>query len=368
MLRKLTASAAIGSALLTTGCFKSESKTTINDDGSGKFSMSMEMNIAGIMGMLGGAAGGGAEAPKGPDAKEMLVEMMRSMNPYVDVWTDAKAETTKMGATRVTMSGLTKDWTAMGDLTKALENSSLDESAPVPVPVGDILKDVKMIRVTKDTGGNTVITMMGVDEIGTIFDGMRKAAIKDGSAPKPGEMKLDKEEMDQKLDEFRQQYNGLKGMVAMFIKDMKVSTEIETGGTIVEAAGFKKTGEKSATWTMNGEQLMDMVDSIINDEELSTKVIKLVKDIEENFDNGKSTEAVKAFVAPYMKTMFGGEANPRLVIKPGAAAFDYAAEVEKAKAGQSPELKSLVEKIAKPRSVKLPGSTAPAADEAQEVK
>ena len=83
----------------------------------------------------------------------------------------------------------------------------------------------------------------------------------------------------------------------------------------------------------------------------------MVKSVEENFDNPKSTAAIKTFVEPYMKTVFGGDANPKIVVKPGNDAFDYAAETEKAKAAQSDELKALIEQAGKP-GVKLPGKPA----------
>ena len=98
-MKKFTTVAALGTAFLslsTTSCFKNETKSTVNADGSGKFTTVMELNLAPIMGMMGGGAG--APNPLG-DNRSMLVNMIRAMNPSVDAWTDAKVETTKAGAT-----------------------------------------------------------------------------------------------------------------------------------------------------------------------------------------------------------------------------------------------------------------------------
>jgi hypothetical protein len=84
-----------------------------------------------------------------------------------------------------------------------------------------------------------------------------------------------------------------------------------------------------------------------------------VSAVEENFENEKSTAAVKKFIEPYLKSVYGGSANPKIIIKPGADAFDYAAETAKAKAAQSEELKALIEEAGKSGGkVKLPGSSA----------
>ena len=207
MIRKITATALAGAAALSTsGCLKSESKTSINSDGSGKFSMTMEMNIAGIMGLVGAAAGGGAPAdmPKGPEPKEMLAQLMRGMNSNVDVWTEAKAETTKMGALKVSVAGLTKDWTAIGDMSALLSDSGLGEGSPLPVPT-DALKDFKSVRVSKDSAGNTVIAVAGLDEMASMLDGVRKSMLGVEGAPGPEGIDISRDEIAAQMTGFREQ-------------------------------------------------------------------------------------------------------------------------------------------------------------------
>ncbi len=340
-----TAAAVLCTALPAMGFIKMENKSTINKDGSAKFTTVMELDLAGPMAMMGQAGG---KNPLG-DGKEMLVQMMKSMGSNVDVWSDAKSETTKGGATRVTMSGYTKDWRAMADLKKAMAATGQS-----PIPLDDV-PEIKFMDMKDDTAGNTVITMAGIDDLGNILEAARKYAIKEGKQPKPGDMKVDQDEIAQGLTQVRGQWAGIKGIVGTFVKGISIKSEIQVSGTISSSDVFKKTGENSATFTFTGDQLLSLADKIIEDEDLPSKIVELAKAVEENFDNEKSTAAVKSFIEPFLKEVYGGSANPKIVIKPGADAFDYAAETGKAKAAQSDELKTLIEQSAKEGKAKLPG-------------
>lgn len=350
-MKKFTTVAALGTAFLslsTTGCFKNENKSTVNADGSGKFTTVMELNLAPIMGMMGGGAG--APNPLG-DNRSMLVNMIRAMNPSVDAWTDAKVETTKAGATKITLSGLTKDFTASGDLKKALSSASPDLAEKASA-----MPDMKMVNSTKDASGNWVISMAGVDEIMSMFGALQAEAAKEDSFT-PGQMKVTEEEIATKIAEFRPTYDQFKPMAAMMLKDMSITSEMEVGGEILESAVFKKTAPNKVSWTFSGEQLIDMVDGIVNDKALPKKVAKLAAAFNEGPKSEKVGPALREFISPLIADIYGGAASPKLVIKPGAASFDYAAEVAKAKANQSPELKKLLEEAAKPATLPgLPGA------------
>ena len=341
-MKKLRHTAAIATAVLslsTTGCFKNASTSSVNADGSSKFSVVMELNLAPIMSMLGGA-GGGAN-PLG-DNQAMLLQMVRSMNPTVDAWTDAKVETTKAGATKITLAGLTKDFTATGDLKKALASASpemAEKAASMP--------DLKMVNSTRDASGNWVISMPGVDDIMSMFTALQAEAAKEDSFT-PGQLTITEVEIASKIDELKPMYAQYKPMVAMFLKDMSITSEMEVGGEIIESNVFKKIGPNKVSWTFSGEQLIDMVDGIVNDAALPKKVAKLAAALNEGPKSDKVGPALREFITPLISDIYGGAAAPKLVIKPGAAAFDYPAEVAKAKASQSPELKKLLAEASKP--------------------
>ncbi len=350
-LKLAAASALLCTALPSLGFLKVESKNTVNKDGSAKFSGVIELDLSSIMAMTG-------QSGKNPlgDGKSTLVEMVRGMSPNVDVWSDARVETIKGGGTRFTFSGFTKDWRAMGDLKKAL--ASNPQSAQIPL---DDLPELKFMDMKDDASGNTIITMAGLDQFRGIIDAARKSANAKGKGPKPGETKVDRDEIDTGLKTFREQWNGMiKGIATPLVKGISIKSDLEVSGTITEVAVFKKSSDNTATFTFNGDQLLSLADQIINDEELPGKIVDLVGSVEQNFDNEKATDAIVKFVEPYLKTVYGGSTNPKIVIKPGDNAFDYEAETAKAKANQSSELKAILSEAKKPAGkVKLPGSTTP---------
>lgn len=346
-MKKFTSTVALGTAILglsTTGCFKNETKSSVNADGTGKFSMVMELNLAPLMGMMGGGAPGAN--PLG-DNRAMLVQMIRSMNPSVDAWTDAKVETTKAGATKITLSGLTKDFTATGDIKKALAGS------PEMAAKAATLPDIKMVNSTKDASGNWIISMAGVDDVMSLFTALQAEAAKESSFT-PGQMQVTEEEIAGKIEEFKPMYAQYKPMAALLLKDMSITSELEVGGEILETKVFKKIAPNKVSFTFSGEQLIDMVDGVVNDAALPKKVAKLAAAFNEGPASTKVAPALREFIAPLFTDVYGGPDAPKVTIKPGAASFDYAAEVAKAKAGQSPELKKLLDEAAKPASAITP--------------
>lgn len=344
-----TAAAVLCTAMPSMGFITIESKSTLNKDGSARFSAVMEFDLTAPLAMMGQA---GARNPLG-DGKDILIQMIKGMKANVDVWSDAKAENTKGGATRISMSGFTKDWRSMGDIRKTL--AAAGQASPIPV---DDIPEIKVMDMKDDDAGNTIITMAGLDDIGNIIDAARKFAIKSGKKPAAGTMTVDEAEIAQGLAQARSAWPGLKGAVSPIVTGISVKSDIEVSGTITSSDVFKKTGENSASFTFTGAQLLSLADQIVADEALPGKIVALVKDVETNFENEKSTAAVKNFIEPYLKAVYGGSANPKIVIKPGADAFDYAAETEKAKASQSTELKALINAAGK-SSVKLPDAPPP---------
>ncbi len=188
-MKKLTATAALGTALLglsLTGCFKNENKSSVNADGTAKFTVVMELNLAPIMAMMGG---GGAPGPSPlGDNHNILVQMVRAMNP-----------------------------SATGDIKKALASSPgmAEKAASLP--------DMKFINSTKDAGGNWIISMAGVDEVMGMFAALQAQAAKDDNFT-PGQMTVTEEEVTAKIEEFRPAYAQYKPMAAMFLKDMSTSS------------------------------------------------------------------------------------------------------------------------------------------------
>lgn len=348
----ITAAAAFAmTSLPSSALIKVETKSTVNKDGSAKFTETIELDLSPVMAMMGNA--GGENPFGGENADKMLVEMMKGMGSNIDVWSEAKVET-KGQATKITLGGFTKDIRSMADIKKALSAAG----GQLPFPVED-LPEMKLLDMKDDNSGNTVITMAGMDDISNIVDAFRKMAVKEGKGPKPGDSdKIDRDEIAKGLEQGRQQWAGMKGIIAPIVQGVSIKTTVEVSGSISESSVFKKTGENTATFSFGGEQLLNLVEAVINDEDLPDKIVATAKAIEADFANEKATKAIVKFIEPYVKEIYGGATNPKLVIKPGDDAFDYAAESAKAKENQSDELKALIEEAGKGGKAKLPG-TAP---------
>ncbi len=338
---------ALSVASFSTAAFiKVESKTTINNDHSSKNAQVMELNLDGLMAMIPGGAGAAGNPMLKPE--NMLVEVMRAAKSSVDVWVDAKAEKTKLGATKIAITSLTKDWLAQGDVKKMIAQAG----AVLPFNTKD-LPEMKIMN-SKDEGGKKVVTFLGVDEVMDVVDSLRGMAVKEGKGPKAGEMKVDEQQITAALAQAKPAYEQYKGMAAMLLKDISVTMEFTVSGTIVESSVFKQTGPNTVSMTFVGTQLIELADQVLNDEELPSKVVKLGKAMESGFKDGSMMPELKKFISPYMATVYGGHPNPRIVYTPGADAFDYPAEAAKATAGQSDSLKKLIEKASKPSQVTLP--------------
>lgn len=341
-MKKIVSAVAGAAALCSTGCIKNENTTTVNADGSARFSTVMELNLAPLLGMMGGGKTAPGANPLG-DPREMLVQMMRAMGPTVDAWTEAKTEVTKLGATKITLAGLTKDFTAGGDLKKIIASSGSSAAAELKD-----FPDVKMINSTKDASGNWVISTAGLDEMMTIFTAIQKKAAEEGKFEK-NSIQVTEEELAAKLDEFRGQYAQLKPMVAMFVKDVSLKSEMTVAGDILECAVFEKTSPNTVSFSFTGEQIIGMVDAVVADKALPKKIMKLVDAFNEGPESDKPAAALREFLEPFVKEVFGGAPAPKVVIKPSAKpAFDYDAAVKQAQSAMSAELKKLVEESSKP--------------------
>lgn len=355
MKRKILSLAAVGTlALAQSGCLKSDTKAAINPDGSARMRVVTEIDMSPLQ-MFGMS---GEQNPLSKP-KELLKELIKN-DKTIDVWTDASATTTKAGKTSITIGGLVKDISKAGDMAAALDE--LPDGANIPPELKKVLSDFKAIRIEKDTSGNMVITMAGLDDIMKLAEAGQKAAIDAGKGDEPVPA-LTEEMVEQQLEGARQGYAQFKPMVTPLLTSMNISVEVEVGGTILEANVFEKKSDSVASYKFSGQQILDFVDGILEDEELAAKVVKLTASLDKGIGDARALPSIRAFVEPYMTKLLGSAKPARLVIKPGAAVFDYAAEATKAKAGQSAELKALIEEAKSGKSsgggsVPLPGKKA----------
>ncbi len=133
-------------------------------------------------------------------------------------------------------------------------------------------------------------------------------------------------QVEEKLQQEKQQYQQMKPMMAAMFEGLKFEVSARLPGKIAEANIFTQK-DNVATMSINGKQMSAAMDKINSDDAILRKKIK----------GGKAAEDDIMF-----EQMFGKK-GPAQVKVTGANAplFDYKAEVEKAKAAEAAMFKNL---------------------------
>lgn len=321
-----TACAALA-ATFASSCLNVEQKLALNPDGSGKITITTAIAMPDLGALAGGLGGNNdeAEKPKPKEqARELVVALLRAEG--IEAWTDVSYGVAKDGKTTATATGYFPDATKVR-LSKPMNDGGEAE------PLG----------VTKNKEGHWVI----MPSIGDDKKSDQAASTDEAKAET-----LTDEEVQDRLDQERQQWAGAKIFIGAFLDGLRMAYSVEAGGTITEASMFQKQGDSKASFEFTGKQLLESVDKLLQDDEAAKKLIR--KGVSPTDSGPGGSEEM-------FKTVFGGDGQLRLVIKPGQPVFDYKAEVAKAKASATPELKQLLADAAKPAKKKgglfsLPGS------------
>jgi hypothetical protein len=318
-LQKLALTALTGASLLFTSCIQSDQNTTVNPDGSGKFTMTAAVDMGAIMGMLNQGGEGGLK-PKDDPMQEMLTKIVTE-SKGVDVWSEAKIEKGSDGKSKVVVTGYFKDIAKL-----QLGNPMGGDKDGGP--------GLGVYTSKKDADGNWILAMD--------MDSAKKAAkgaAKGEDEPKE-KKKLTDEEFQQKLLEMKQGITMMKGMMGAIMANAKIGSTTTVGGEIKDYGLFEKVDAKTAKLDMLPSKMFDGLEKLMEDPEKARAIIESGEDPMAMM-SGKGAEK---FMDDMMGAMIGRKGEPRLIIKPGAPVFDYEAESTKAKSNQSPELKELLKK------------------------
>lgn len=340
--RCLRAAAALGVAASLPSCIDIEQNLVLNPDGTGKVTLTTGLAMPGLEGLGGlGGLGEGGDGESGKklkpreQAREIAVGLLRAEG--IEAWSDVSYGVGKDGKTRASVTGY------FPDVTKVRLSN----------PLGDD-EDKDDLGVSKNADGHWVIE-----------DSLNKDKDKDDAKPgQEGEEARDpatltEEEIQDKLDEERQQWAGMKGFMSAFFDSLRISMTVQGGGTIVDTTVFEKKDERTAVLEFTGKKLVSSVDALLQDDEKAKALIK--KGVSPTDSGGGPDD--------FFKMMFGGDGKMRVVLKPGEPAFPYAAEVAKAKASVTPELKALLEDAKKPaKKGGLPGVTLPGAEDGEGIE
>jgi hypothetical protein len=305
--------------LLFTSCIQSDQNTTVNPDGSGKFTMTASVDMGAIMGMLNQGGEGGLK-PKDDPMQEILTKMLTD-SKGVDVWSEAKIEKGSDGKSKVVVTGYFKD------ITKLQLGNPMGGQGEGP--------GIGVYTSKKDADGNWILAMD--------MDSAKKAAKDAGKedAPESKEKKkMTDEEFQQKLMEMKQGVTMMKGMMGAIMANAKIGSTTIVGGEIKDYGLFEKVDGKTAKLDMLPAKMFDGLEKLMEDPEKARAIIESGEDPMAMM-SGKGAEK---FMDDMMQAMIGRKGQPRLIIKPGEPVFDYEAESTKAKKNQSPELKEMLKK------------------------
>ena len=320
-------------AISLASCIDIEQNLVLNPDGSGKVTMITAVAMPSLDGLGGlgdlpGAGGGegGKKLKPREQAREIAVGLLRAEG--IEAWSDVTYGVGKDGKTRASVTGY------FPDVTKVRLSN----------PLGDDDKK-EDLGVTKTPEGNWLLedTLDDKDDAEKKPDGDKET--------KPTEPLTD-EEVQDKLDEERQQWAGMKAFMAAFFDSLRIAMSVQGGGTIVDTTVFEKKDERTAVLEFTGKKMVESVDALLQDDEKAKALIR--KGISPTDSEGGPEE--------FFKMIFGGDGKMRVTLKPGEPAFAYAEAVAKAKAGVTPELKALLEDAKKPAkkggplNLSLPGS------------
>ncbi|MFN0126375.1 MAG: hypothetical protein ACKV19_06795 [Verrucomicrobiales bacterium] len=314
-VRGLRAVAILGLAAGLSSCLDIDQNLILNPDGSGKVTLTAALSMGGLEGLGGLGDTGGKESEKKlkprEQAREVAVTLLRAEG--IEAWSDVSYGVGKDGKTRASVTGL------FPDVTKVRLSTPMDEDGE---------KDD--LGVSRTSDGHWLLEDSLEDDPDEKPDEAEEAL--------PATAPLSDEEVQDKLDEERQQWAAMKVFMNAFLESFRIGMTVQGGGTIVDTQLFEKKDDRTATFEFTGKKLLAGLDAILQDDDKAKALIR--RGISPTDQTGGSSEL--------MKVIFGGDGKMRLKMKPGDPAFDYAAAVAKAKADESPELRALLEDAKKP--------------------
>ncbi|KPK50976.1 MAG: hypothetical protein AMK72_00790 [Planctomycetes bacterium SM23_25] len=223
MTRKVvTAAAVLAAVALAAGCIETKQDHTLNPDGSGK--VLVEMVIPQMPLGLGPPDGQG----DGDLMAKQFVRQILDGSKGVDAWSDVRYETTQDGRTKFIGTAYFKDF------------------AQAKLQAGQM----EGISFTKDDKGGMVLLVKE----------------QENAEPATPPKELPEEQMAQRIQAERAQYQQMRPMVAATLGTMKMDVSFRLPGTLAEVNGFKKEPGGAVRLTFDGAQMLKALDELMADD------------------------------------------------------------------------------------------------------
>jgi len=270
--------ACLAALTLLAGCFETKQEFTLNPDGSGKVVHESKFQTMDI--------GAGGQKTSDKQVKTAVAEILRQ-SKGVEAWRDVSYELLPDG--RIAFKG-----------TAYFRNLS-----DFNIPNQTMLE----FDWAHEANGTGVLTLR------------EKSSDARGGKSTPAE-KLSPEELAQKINEARAQYQQAKPMMAMIMGTMKHEVVFHLPGKRGQTTGFKAGPAGGVQLQFEGAKLLDAMEKLINDDAW----------IARNANNLKPDGNGPQMDERMGEIMFGEKGPVRAAVSGlGKAAFDYEAELAAAK-------------------------------------
>ena len=297
-------------ALTLSSCLQMEQKFVVNPDKTGKCLVKVEM--VNPMEMLGGLGALGGEGPSPEDMADGFAKGMLGGAIAAEAWSDVKWGVTEEGKMQFTGVAYYNDFTKFTANPGGAGGDGMSMESDIGGELTSTIRDDGMWVIGMD---------MTMEEAG---------------GDEPAGEPVPADQIDQKLKEQRMQWQAMKGVMGMFLTEMKFDTRVKVAGEIQSVSNFEKMADDVAGISVDGSKILEGMEAIVMDDDFMKKALA-----EGNLDE----DGMPSNLPPDMaaKMLFGERGPVEIVVKPGEPIFDYEAEVEAAKAAMTPELKQMIE-------------------------
>jgi len=223
MMRKVLAVAAgLAAAAFVVGCFETKQDFTLNPDGSGKVLVEM------VMPQMPFALGPPGQQGDPDVAAKQFVKGILDGSKGVDAWSDVRYEKTDDGRTRFIGTAYFKDLAQM-----KLQSGKMEG-----------------ITFTKDDSGGMVLLLKE----------------QESPAPPAPPEEIPEEQLTQRIQAERMQYQQVRPMMATVLGTMKMDVSFLLPGALVEVSGFKKEPSGAVRLVFDGAQMLKAMDELMADD------------------------------------------------------------------------------------------------------
>lgn len=291
-------------AFCLTGCLRVFQTLDVNPDRTARFSIQVEMDRKAMTGMLKAMAPKGEEVDASkildistPEAREQrLAEYISSMEGWSAI-SLADVNEPEPDKVVIRVKGYARDFSKL----RLFHLSDLPGVSPQQMDFAP--------QLTVQQGGTWQMTR---PSLASLFPAPPR---KEGS-PRPTD-----EEIAGQVTAITEIFPQRLKSAASLIGQIRCTTDLNFGGTILTANGVRKTGPGTATWTLGMDRVLHGLTDIASDRDL------VLASLREARDAGRDPTMPAPMLSRLNQAVYGNADGVSLTVKPDKPVFDYAAEV-----------------------------------------